>query len=216
MEGKYNGTVYALDVPGYNVSWVQSKIIDMDYETTGAVTGTSEDATIQWRLVIIQSIDCPGGYVVDTVGSTLPSMTSNSGVCVACDPGSSSLGGGQTSCTPCAEGTHNSQAGAASCEVSKSVRTAACAPSSFNPRQPSPPTLRTHLSRAEQDLRARQAQRSATNVKKPSTSHQKKARLHATCAMRATTPPRSSTLRTRKIPSASPVPSTTTTAQSRR
>jgi hypothetical protein len=45
-----------MDLPTRQLSWVQSKSIEMESEITGAT-----NATINWHLVVVQQIDCPKG-----------------------------------------------------------------------------------------------------------------------------------------------------------
>ena len=55
-DGPNSGVIHVMDLPTRQLSWVQSKSIEMESEITGAT-----NATINWHLVVVQQIDCPKG-----------------------------------------------------------------------------------------------------------------------------------------------------------
>lgn len=76
------GTVHVMDLPRLGLSWVQSQVIltsDEDYKLT-AWNGT-------WRLVVVENVDCPTGFVADTNLSSdgaVPSVAVSGGQCMEC------------------------------------------------------------------------------------------------------------------------------------
>mmetsp|Transcript_93100 Transcript_93100/g.265908 ORF Transcript_93100/g.265908 Transcript_93100/m.265908 type:complete len:1401 (+) Transcript_93100:104-4306(+) len=108
LAGSQNGTVYLMDLPSMNASWVQSEVMLFDTSLTWW--------TDSWRLVIVESVACMGGYQPDVSAKgeedwPSPSQTTSGGQCMACEAGKAldldSVRIGEIACQMCLAGTYS-------------------------------------------------------------------------------------------------------------